>query len=108
MAHALNSTNSRYTDICDEPVEKLLSPISGHQYQPLVSLEKAVEPIDHLFNDLQDYVLVAKHNCRDPADGLTQDESAARERPLRTSSGKRAFFDLFSFFLDFDDTSAHP
>ncbi|CAF1511061.1 unnamed protein product, partial [Didymodactylos carnosus] len=77
MAYAIDSTNSRYTDVRDEPVEKLLTPISGHQDQPSVSLKEAVQPIAHLFNGLKDYVLVAKHNCKNPAEGLSQDESGA-------------------------------
>ncbi|CAF1368256.1 unnamed protein product [Didymodactylos carnosus] len=72
-----NLAVSRYTDISGEPVDRLLSPIQGYQEVPVVSLEKATEPIAHLFSGIEASVWVAKENCRNPADGLTQDESAS-------------------------------
>ncbi|CAF3615832.1 unnamed protein product [Rotaria socialis] len=67
---------SRYTDVNNEPVKKLLIPIKGYQDEPLLPLKIAVEPISHLFIDLEDYVLIALHNSQKPNDGLTVDESA--------------------------------
>jgi hypothetical protein len=43
---------------------------------PLVPLEKAVEPISHLFDDINQYLWTAKKNCQNPEERLTQDESA--------------------------------
>lgn len=77
MASAQNLAVSRYTDFRDEPVTRLLAPISGYQDLPLVTLEEAVQPISHLFEEIQGNVWVAKENCQDPPDGLTQDESAS-------------------------------
>jgi hypothetical protein len=37
--------NSRYTDISDEPVTRLLSPVKGHEAVPLVPLEQALSSI---------------------------------------------------------------
>jgi hypothetical protein len=72
-----NLAESRYTDIKDEPVGKMLTPIAGYQNEPDLPLEDAVSPITHLFIDLEQNVWIAKFNCENPQDGLTQDESAA-------------------------------
>lgn len=72
-----NLAYSRYTDVCDEPVESRLAPISGYQDMPLVTLEESIEPISHLFDKIKDIVQTAKENCKAPADGLSQDESAS-------------------------------
>ncbi|CAF1246630.1 unnamed protein product [Didymodactylos carnosus] len=78
MAATLPSlAQSRYTDIKEEPVGKLLVPIKDYDTEQLLPLEEAVAPITHLFIDLEEYVYIAKHNCQQPEDGLTQDESAA-------------------------------
>jgi hypothetical protein len=37
--------NSRFTDLIDEPVDHLLSPIKGYQDEPLVSLTEAIKPV---------------------------------------------------------------
>ncbi|CAF3367823.1 unnamed protein product [Rotaria socialis] len=68
---------SRVSDVNQEPL-KMLLPIRGYDSVPLVTLEKAVEPLVSLLPDIQDYVYVAKQRCdEEPADGLSQDESAA-------------------------------
>ncbi len=69
--------NSRFTDVCDEPVDHLLSPVKGYQEKPLVSLNESIEPISGFFNGIEDNVFVALHNCQNPADDLTQEESAS-------------------------------
>ncbi len=43
---------SRFTDISDEPVDHLLSPISGYQNKPSVSLTDAIKPISRFFEDI--------------------------------------------------------
>jgi hypothetical protein len=68
---------SRNSDVCGEPVDRLLTPIRGYEDKPLVPLAKAIEPIANSFNDIQDYVYVALHNCQNPTDDQTQQESAA-------------------------------
>ncbi|CAF4617155.1 unnamed protein product [Rotaria sp. Silwood1] len=68
---------SRFTDLYNEPVDYLLLPIKGYQDKPLVSLREAIAPVSGLFNEIEDYVFVALHNCQNPDDGLTQQESAS-------------------------------
>ncbi|CAF1290374.1 unnamed protein product [Rotaria magnacalcarata] len=66
----------RITDIAEEPLE-FLTPISGYAKMPLVPLEEAVEPLVSILPEVQSYAYVAKQRCENPADGLTQDESAS-------------------------------
>jgi hypothetical protein len=68
---------SRNSDVCGEPVDRLLAPIRGYEDKPLLPLAEAIEPIADCFDDIQDYVYVALHNCQNPTDDLTQQESAA-------------------------------
>ncbi|CAF3150105.1 unnamed protein product [Rotaria sp. Silwood2] len=78
MAEAIQSGDeSRFTDLYNEPVDHLLSPIKGYQDKPVVSLPKAIEPVAGFFNKIEDNVSVALHNCQNPADGLDQQESAS-------------------------------
>ncbi|CAF0873591.1 unnamed protein product [Adineta steineri] len=76
-AQANNLSKSRYTDIKDEPVGKLLMPIDGYQNEPLLTLEEALSSFSNFFVDLKQNIWIAKCNCKNPSDGLTQDESAA-------------------------------
>jgi hypothetical protein len=71
------SENSRFTDLIDEPVDHLLSPIKGYQDKPLVSLTEAIKPISAFFDEIEDNVYVALHNCQNPHDELDQQESAS-------------------------------
>ncbi|UJR24566.1 hypothetical protein I4U23_005941 [Adineta vaga] len=64
-----NLANSRYTDFRDEPVSRLLAPISGYQDMPQVSLEESVEPVAELFDEINSCIWVSKENCKNPADG---------------------------------------
>jgi hypothetical protein len=78
MAMAMQSNeSSRFTDLLDEPVDHFLSPIRGYEDKPLVPLSETINPIEGFFNDIQDYVYVALRNCENPADDLTQQESAS-------------------------------
>jgi hypothetical protein len=72
-----SNVNSRFTDVYDEPVGHHRSPIGGYEEKPLVSLTETVKGIAGLFKNIQDNVFLALHNCQNPADGLTQDESAS-------------------------------
>ncbi|CAF4126436.1 unnamed protein product [Rotaria sordida] len=72
-----NLASSRYTDVKEEPVDKLLTPINGYQNAPLLPLEEAISAVSHFFIDLEENVYIAKYNCQNPEDELTQDESAA-------------------------------
>ncbi|CAF4658062.1 unnamed protein product [Rotaria sp. Silwood1] len=73
---AFDNRNLRLTDIAKEPL-KFLAPIRRYEYKPLVSLEQAVEPLASLLPSIQNYASLAKQRCGEPADGLTQNESAA-------------------------------
>ncbi|CAM4987773.1 unnamed protein product, partial [Rotaria socialis] len=66
----------RLTDIADEPLPSI-DRILGCAQMPLVSLEEAVKPLISIVPDVRRRVYVAKENCDNPADGLTQDESAS-------------------------------
>jgi hypothetical protein len=64
-------------NIRDEP-KQMLQPISGYEHEPLLSLEKACQPLENILgNKLKQNIIIAKMNSTEPADGLTQDESAS-------------------------------
>lgn len=65
------------TEINDQPNSRI-SPISGYEQEDLVSLERACEPLQSMFNgELTTYIRAAKSNSATPRDRLTPDESAA-------------------------------
>ncbi|CAF2048823.1 unnamed protein product [Rotaria magnacalcarata] len=66
----------RISDITDEAL-RFIAHISGCEKMPLVSLEEAVEPLVSILPDVRRRVYISKENCENPADGLTQDESAS-------------------------------
>ena len=67
----------RYLDIDENPCRKLM-PIQGYTDMPLVSLEKAVEPLINTVHNIKDMAAWAKWKCEDPpADKLTKDQSAS-------------------------------
>ena len=68
--------NYSMNDIAGEP-DDFLSPISGYEQLPLVQLEVAVEKLIEFIPAIKTYTFVAKQQCQQPTDGLTQDESAA-------------------------------
>ncbi len=72
-----SSENSRFTDLGDEPVDCLLSTIQGYENKSLLSLIETVKAISSFFYEIEDYVDVALHNCHNPPDGLTKEESAS-------------------------------
>ena len=67
---------ARLTDAAEEP-ERSVIPISGYAKMPLVPIEQAVEPLVHILLDVQTHAYKAKLRCKEPADNLTPDESAA-------------------------------
>jgi hypothetical protein len=70
--------NLRIDDVLHEHGRMLL-PIDGYENIRLVSLEEAVNPLISLFPEgsLLSKVWTLKERCREPADGLSQDESAS-------------------------------
>ncbi|CAF1581784.1 unnamed protein product [Didymodactylos carnosus] len=99
MTQAKQPNVSRYADIREEPIHKLLVPIKGYQDQSLVSLEEAIKPIAHLFDDLAEHVWIAKKNCKNPTDNLTQDESAAIHLYTMEFDGNKSFYRLLNATL---------
>jgi hypothetical protein len=69
--------SSRFTDVIDEPVDRLLCPIRGYEDKPLLPLTEAIKPISEFFDGIQDYAYIALHNCQNPTDELDQQESAS-------------------------------
>ena len=66
--------SQRFTDAGEESTTILssLAPPSS-----VTTLNKAVEPISHLIEDLSDRVKYSLEQCKNPQDGLSNDESAA-------------------------------
>ena len=71
------NVNPRYLSTVGDEPKQILQPISGYTREPLVSLEEACEPLLNIVPRLPAHIWVAKQNSKNPADGLTQDESAA-------------------------------
>ncbi len=55
----------RFSDMDEEP-HKMLMPISGYEYMPPVSLEKAVERIAFLLTAIPSYAYTGKQRCEEP------------------------------------------
>ena len=55
----------------------MIAPIAGYETMPLVSIDKAVEPLVDLVAEVKRMVWTVKQNCSSPAHGLTPDESAS-------------------------------
>lgn len=73
----MSSYTNRFTDLNEEVVTQIPTPIFGYENEPVSSLEKALEPVQHAFEGLQEYVRTAKVNSAEEKEGLTVDESAA-------------------------------
>jgi hypothetical protein len=74
--NATHNFEHRSFDIAEEPLRMLL-PICGFEELALVPLEEAVAPLVSLLPKVQDHAWIAQQNCEEPANGLTQNESAA-------------------------------
>ena len=72
----IGDTTHRNSDVGEEPCV-LLAPIVGFNAEPLVSLEEATYPLKETVPRLDTCVYVVKDRAKNPADGLTVDESAA-------------------------------
>jgi hypothetical protein len=66
----------RLSDLTSEP-KRMLPPIKGFEEQPLVSLEKSVQPLLSFVPDVEQMVWTVKQNCEKPEDDLTPDESGS-------------------------------
>lgn len=74
--HSRHSASTYFLCIGDEP-EQMLEPIRGYASKPIVSLEKACEPLHAIVPGLNQFVNTAKSKSGNPGNNLTQDESAA-------------------------------
>ncbi|CAF1306604.1 unnamed protein product [Rotaria sp. Silwood1] len=70
------SISLRVTDFSSLP-KRMLAPIEGYESAPLVSIEDAVKPLVSIVPKVERNVHIVKQNCKNPADGLTIDESAS-------------------------------
>jgi hypothetical protein len=66
----------RITDIAQEPLE-FLSAIIGYEQKPIVSIDEAIIPLIPVVSAIENQTYIAKMRCRNPANGLTQDEAAS-------------------------------
>ena len=67
---------TRFLDANYESQRRLTS-IQGYEKKNLVSLEKAVKPLQHLIEDIQGFVWTATGNCDTTLEGLVANERAA-------------------------------
>ncbi|CAF3895981.1 unnamed protein product [Rotaria sp. Silwood1] len=70
------SMSLRVTDFSSLP-KRMLAPIEGYTSTPLVSIEDAVKPLVNIVPEVERNIYIVKQNCKNPADGLTTDESAS-------------------------------
>jgi hypothetical protein len=68
---------SNYLMSSDDKTNQVLEPITGYASKPILSLEEACQPLHAIIPRLNHFVTVAKVKSKHPANGLTQDESAA-------------------------------
>jgi hypothetical protein len=73
----MGAYNSKEENCLENLHHNHLIPIKGYEKLPLVSLESAVKPLISLLPEIQTYVHTTKQKCINPADGLTQDQSAS-------------------------------
>jgi hypothetical protein len=71
-----SENNLRFTDVAAENHDMLL-PIEGYEKMPLVTLEEAIVPLVSILPDIRRKAHTAQLKCKNPADGLTSDQSAA-------------------------------
>ncbi|CAF1360624.1 unnamed protein product [Adineta steineri] len=91
--------NERFSDVSDERNKMLppLSPITHLQPTASSSLYEVVRPIHHLVEDLSNQVEYSLDKCKNPKDGLTQDEAAAVYLyTLQWPTEKISFYTMFN------------
>lgn len=66
----------RFVDFGTIP-KRPLAPIEGYENMPIVSLEEAVKPLVDIVRNVERNAFIVKHNCDEPKEGLTADESAS-------------------------------
>ena len=66
----------RLSDIAKEPAQ-MLPPIHGYENTPLVTLEKAIEPLITVVPEIEYMLCIVKTKCENPPSELLWDESAS-------------------------------
>jgi hypothetical protein len=66
----------RITDVAQEPLE-FLAAITGYEGMPIVPIDEAVKPLVSVVQSIENQTYAAKMMCRNPENGLTQNEAAA-------------------------------
>ena len=72
----MSTKYSRFLDV-DQELGRVFQPVVDFRNRPLVSLEEAVESIVFCCPAIRQYVDLAMRNCKNPAEGLNQNESAS-------------------------------
>jgi len=72
----INDTTHRFADVAGEQCV-VLTPIEGFGKKPLVTIEEATAPLTTIVPRITTYAYVAKQRAKNPANGLSVDESAA-------------------------------
>jgi hypothetical protein len=70
------NTTHRFADVAGEPC-RMLAPIEGFRKKPLVTLEEAIAELKNIVPRIDTYAHVAKERAKNPANGLSVDESAS-------------------------------
>ena len=61
-----------------EESKQMLQPISGYEKELLLPLEEACKPLETILDqELEQNIIIAKMNSKEPANQLSQDESAS-------------------------------
>ncbi len=73
----ISPDTSRFTDLSDDPVDQLLLPMKGYEKPSLLPFIETIKPVSEFFYEIEDYIYAALHNCQNPLDGLTEQESTS-------------------------------
>ncbi len=66
----------RFLEVNYEP-QQLPTPIQNYELEPLLSLKKAVRPLEPIISNIQNFVRTAMGNTEEEKDGLVPNERAA-------------------------------
>ena len=100
-----SNSSQRFTDISAEH-KRMMAPISGYEKMPLVSIDKAIEPLADHVPEVTRMVWTVKQNCSSPAHGLTTDESASiMLYTLEWKTRESSFYFIFNRVLRAADRS---
>jgi hypothetical protein len=95
----------RVCDVSGEHKEKML-PIWGYAKMPLVTLEKAVEPLVSIVPQVEHMAWTVKDNCKNPPDNFSSDESASiMLYSMGWSTAENSFYSILNKTLCNEDRS---